>query len=558
MRASLCIRTALAAMVTLAQGAVAAPTAHFFEVTYAAQPEAEPAPDDYRNPVLPGFHPDPSIVKVGRDFYLVTSTFGWWPGLPVFHSTDLIHWKLIGHAIDRPGEMNFAGLNVATDGLYAPAISYRAGTFYIFNTCTRCGGNFYVTAKDPAGPWSDPVWLDFEGIDPSLFVDQDGRGWVVNNGAPPEPPRYEGHRAIWLQQFDFASGKLTGPRTVLVDGGVHPEDKPIWAEGPHLYKAGGWYYLMAAEGGTAENHSETIYRSRKVEGPYVAGPVNPILTQRDLPKDRPNRVEATGHADLVHLDDGSWWGIFLATRPFRDQLTLLGRETWLLPVRWEDGWPRFLDPGEAAPFEAKKPALPPSAGTEWAQWTERFDAPVLSGEWLRMRGGGPDQWFALDREHGCLDLVAGADPAGSKGYPSFLGRRLRHPSATLSATFSFAAAHSGDFAGLMAFASEHSFLAVGIERDADGKARVVARRRASERESPYGVPLAEGEALTSSTVEVRISIAEGTADLAWRPAVGGKWRTLTAGIDIAPLASVNSGLFTGVLVGPYAVAGGGG
>jgi len=555
MRTGLWIAAAMAAMVTLAQGAAAAPRAHFSEVAYQAAGEKTAAPGDYRNPILPGFHPDPSIVKVGRDFYLVTSTFGWWPGLPVFHSTDLVHWRLIGHAIDRPGEMNFAGASVVTDGLYAPAITWHAGTFYIFNTCTRCGGNFYVTATNPAGPWSNPVWMDFEGIDPSLFVDGDGRGWVVNNGAPPEPPRYEGHRAIWIQQFDFASGKLTGPRKVLVDGGVHPQDKPIWAEGPHLYKVDGWYYLMAAEGGTAENHSETIYRSRNVDGPYEPGPVNPILTQRDLPADRPDRVEATGHADLIHLDDGSWWGVFLATRPFKDQLTLLGRETWLLPVRWQDGWPRFLDPGQAVPFEAKRPALPPSPGTDWTRWTEHFDAPALSGEWLRMRGGGPNRWFVTGHGKGGLELIAGGDPAGSKGYPAFLGRRLRQPTAVVTATLSFAPEHVGDFAGLMAFASEHSFLALGIERGADGKKRVVARRRSSEQDSPYGQALGTGQSTSSSKVELRMAIDDGSADLAWRPAIGGKWRVLATGVDVTALASVNSGLFTGTLVGPYAVAG---
>jgi alpha-N-arabinofuranosidase len=398
--------------------------------------------------------------------------------------------------------------------------------------------------------------MDFEGIDPSLFVDDDGRGWVVNNGAPPDAARYEGHRAIWLQQFDFASGKLTGPRTVLVDGGVHPEDKPIWAEGPHLYKVDGWYYLMAAEGGTAENHSETIYRSRNVEGPYQPGPVNPILTQRDLPKNRPDRVEATGHADLIHLDDGSWWGIFLATRPYKDQLTLLGRETWLLPVRWQDGWPLFLEPGQPVPFEAKRPVLPPSPGTDWSRWTERFDEPALSGEWLRMRGGGPSQWFALDRSGGGLELIAGGDPAGSKAYPSFLGRRLRHPSATVTAKLDFAPEHTGDFAGLMAFASEHSFLAVGIERGADGKNRVVARRRVSETDFAYGQPLGEGQVTTSSKVEVKLSLRNGSADLAWRTAGTRDWRVLARGVDVSALASVNSGLFTGVLVGPYAVTGG--
>src|SRR5690606_14845755 len=183
----------------------AASAARFANVTYEAAEVADVPADSFRNPILPGFHPDPSIARVGGDFYLVTSTFGWFPGIPVFHSRDLVNWRLIGHAIDRPGQLDFSGVRVVTDGVYAPAIEHHDGKFYVFNTCTRCGGNFYVTATDPAGPWSDPVWLDFDGIDPSLFVDEDRRAWLVNNGPPVGEPRYEGHRAIWIQEFDLAT-----------------------------------------------------------------------------------------------------------------------------------------------------------------------------------------------------------------------------------------------------------------------------------------------------------------------------------------------------------------
>lgn len=555
MRAILCMLALIGAMVTLAGSVSAAPVARFSEVTYRAIDAPGPAPGHYRNPVLPGFHPDPSVVKVGDDFYLVTSTFSWFPGLPVFHSRDLVHWELIGHAIDRPGMVDLGGMRMVTDGLYAPAIAWHEGTFYIFNTCVRCGGNFYVTASNPAGPWSDPVWLDFEGIDPSLFVDGDGRGWLLNNGLPEGGPRYEGHRAIWIQRFDFASGRLVGPRRMLVDGGVHPEDNPIWAEGPHVYAHDGWYYLMPAEGGTADRHSQTIYRSRNPDGPYEPGPFNPILTQRDLPGDRPDRVEATGHADLVRLDDGSWWGVFLATRPFEDQLTLLGRETWLLPVRWVDGWPRFLDRGEAVPMEAARPGLPEFAGADWSHWRERFDGPALSGEWIAMRNPSPAQWFALDRERGGLALVAGADAASSQGQPHFLGRRLRHPSAEYTARLAFAPEAEGDFAGLLAFASEENFLALGIELGGDGTRRLAVRRRAGADQGDNGELLAAQPLQGSGEVELKLAIDRGEAALAWRPAGGGAWRELAGGVDLRHMASVNSGLFTGVTVGPYAVQG---
>jgi alpha-N-arabinofuranosidase len=538
--------TATAAILSLVSGpCAAAPTARFSELTYIARNVPATPAGSYRNPILPGFQPDPSIVRVGDDFYLVNSTFAWFPGIPVYHSRDLVHWHQIGNAIDRPGMLDFHGLGT-NRAVFAPAITWHQGTFYILNTCVGCGGNYLVTAKDPAGPWSDPVWLDFDGIDCSLFIDEDGSAWIVNNGEPPEKPRYDGHRAIWIQQFDLKALKLFGPRKVLVDGGVHPEDKPVWAEGPHVFKRDGWYYLMAAEGGTAENHSETIYRSRRPDGPYTPGPVNPILTQRDLPAGRPDRVEATGHAELVQLADGDWWGVFLATRPFAGQSTLLGRETYLLPVSWNDGWPLFLPRGTPVPFVAKRPALPASPGDAWDRWTDDFNESALSPEWLRLRDPPLVQDHTL--ENGDLLLVPSRDPAGSLGTPSFLGKRLRHPAATISTTVTFAPEHGGDFAGLLAFMDEAHFLAFGIE----GR-EVVARLRTDAKQDPRGEVVAHAP-LEPGPLELRIAIDGGTAALSWRKP-GGRWQSLAPKVDVEPLASVHAGLFTGLVVGPYALAG---
>lgn len=548
---SICAVALVSAALT-APAAEAAPTARFASMTYEAAATPPPAPGHYRNPVLPGFHPDPSITRVGDDFYLVTSTFGWFPGIPVFHSRDLVNWRLISHAIERPGQLDFSGVRVVTDGLYAPAIEHHDGTFYIFNTCTRCGGNFYVTATNPAGPWSDPVWLDFDGIDPSLFVDEDGRGWLVNNGPPVGEPRYEGHRAIWIQEFDLASGKLVGPRTLLVDGGVNPAEKPIWAEGPHIYKVDGWYYLNAAEGGTAEDHSQTIYRSRNVTGPYEPGPVNPTLTQRDLPRDRPDRVEATGHADFVKLDDGSWWAVFLATRPFEEQATLLGRETWLLPVIWQDGWPVILEKGQPVPMEAKRPNLPADRPVDWSRWSDSFDGARLSPEWLQMRNVADVQWYALDRDRDELALVAGADAASTTGQPHFLGRRMRQHSGEWTTRFAFEPEREGDLAGLMAFMDEEHFLVAGIEGTGSGS-RLVVRRRDGEAGGPNGPVVAEAPLPAGvREVELRLNIDKGTARLDWRPAGRGAWHALAADVDVSHMASVNAGLFAGTMVGPYA------
>ena len=553
------MRSLLAVAVTLAisapAAAAAAPAARFLDMTYEAQKTTAPPAGQFRNPVLPGFHPDPSITRVGDEFYLVTSTFGWFPGIPVFHSRDLVNWRLISHAIDRPGQLDFSGVRVVTDGVYAPAIEHHDGTFYVFNTCTRCGGNFYVTATDPAGPWSDPVWMDFDGIDPSLFVDEDRRAWLVNNGPPVGEPRYEGHRAIWIQEFDLGSGKLIGPRTLLIDGGVNPADKPIWAEGPHIYKVDGWYYLNAAEGGTAEDHSQTIYRSRSVTGPYEAGPVNPTLTQRDLPRDRPDRVEATGHADFVRLDDGSWWAVFLATRPFEEQATLLGRETWLLPVTWRDGWPLILEQGQPVPWIAPKPNLPAGDPVDWSHWGDSFDGAKLSAEWLQMRNPADVQWYALDRDRDELVLVAGPDAASSTGQPHFLGRRMRHHSAEWTTRLAFEPEREGDLAGLMAFMDEEHFLVAGIEHGPEGS-KLVVRRKDGDAGGPNGPPVAQAPLpATTGEVELRLAIDEGTANVEWRPAGQRAWRALAGEVDVSHMASVNAGLFAGTMVGPYAVRG---
>ena len=205
-------------------------------------------PGQYRNPILAGFYPDPSIVRANDRYYLVNSTFTYFPGIPVFESRDLVHWTQVGNVIDRPTQLDFDGLNMSR-GVFAPTIEYHDGTFYVLNTSVDAGGNFIATAKNPAGPWSDPIWLPtIEGIDPSLFFDvgKDGakRVFLINNDAPEGTPLYEGHRAIWMQQLDPETLKPFGPRKVLLNGGMNLAEKPIWIEGPHIYKRDGWYYLV--------------------------------------------------------------------------------------------------------------------------------------------------------------------------------------------------------------------------------------------------------------------------------------------------------------------------
>ena len=273
--------------------------------------------ESYSNPILAGFYPDPSICRVGEDYYIVNSTFAYYPGIPIFHSKDLVDWQQIGHVLDRPEQLNLDGLGVSR-GVFAPTICYYNGIYYVTNTLVDGGGNFVVTAEDPVGPWSNLVWLpDVVGIDPSLFFDDDGTCYIIYNGEPPENKSlYDGHRALWMYEFDKKAKKTIGKKYLIVNGGTDISKKPIWIEGPHIFKKEGYYYLIAAEGGTGYEHAEVVFRSKRVKGPYESYQKNPILTQRHLNPNRKNPVTCTGHADFVETPNGEWWAVFLGCRPY--------------------------------------------------------------------------------------------------------------------------------------------------------------------------------------------------------------------------------------------------
>ncbi|MBM6993584.1 MAG: glycoside hydrolase family 43 protein [Prevotella sp.] len=276
----------------------------------------------YRNPVIPGFHPDPSVCRVGNDFYAVNSSFNYFPGVPIFHSRDLMHWEQIGNVLDRPSQLPLKGAS-SWLGIYAPTIRYHAGTYYMITTNVGNGGNFMVTASDPRGPWSEPIWLEQQGIDPSLYFEND-KCYMVSN---PEG-------TITLCEIDSKTGKQTAPSRPLWkgDGGRYPE-------GPHIYKKDGYYYLLISEGGTELAHHLTIARSRNIYGPYQSNPANPILTNCNA-KGESMQIQGTGHGDFVQDGDGRWWVMFLAYRNFGGSYHHLGRETCLAPVEWKQNeWP---------------------------------------------------------------------------------------------------------------------------------------------------------------------------------------------------------------------------
>jgi xylan 1,4-beta-xylosidase len=551
---------ALAAMAMLAAtGAQAASVARFDWFEYRGDDhQPEPKRGEYGNPILQGFYPDPSVVRVGDDYYLVNSTFAWFPGIPVFHSRDLVNWSQIGNAIDRPSQLNFAKMTMS-QGVYAPEIGWHDGIFYIVNTCVGCGGNFVISAKDPKGPWSDPVWIPVDGIDTSLFFDDDGTAWILNNGEPIGKPRYEGHRAIWLQQFDAKHLKPIGARHVLVDSGVHPEQKPIWIEGPHILKKDGAYYLYAAEGGTAEGHSEVVFRGDKVTGPYVPAADNPILTQRDLPADRPSPITSTGHASFVKTQRGEWWAVFLGVRPYDAAGNFnTGRETFLMPVRWKDGWPRITRPGERLPWVATRPNLPtgpkpplPTRGTFTLR--EKFRGAKLPPYWMTLRN--PDgKWWRTSG--GALQLQARSVRLGDLGNPSLLARRQQHLNASATTKVSFEPSADSE-AGLVALQNDEYwyFLAIGQER---GRRFIRVRRRAGGNEPAAGVILASASigAASTSPVQLRIDAHGAAYDFSWS-ADGRGWHSLLRDADGTLLSTKRSGGFVGAVFGLYAYDAGG-
>ena len=354
----------------------------------------------------------------------------------MYQSRDLVHWPLAGHVLDRPGQLPLDGVR-PSGGLFAATLRQAAGVCYVVGTLvdgTRETGCFVVTAAHPAGPWSDPVWLpEAPGIDPSLFFDDDGRAWLTGTRAVPGGPPHRSE--IWLREFDPARLRLTGPEHVLFRGALVDA---AYAEGPHLLRHDGHYYLLLAEGGTEYHHAVTVAGSDRVTGSYRNNPGNPVLTHRHLGRAEP--VIGPGHADLVQAPDGSWHAVLLAMRTCGGTVSNLGRETFLARVTWEDGWP-IINPGAAQAAGG----VPGAAARE----------PIASqppGRRFRHRGPGaglehaphPADQVRLTARPGHLRLRLRPEVITEACHPSFVGRRLQHLGFTIQTAVDFSpAAASG-------------------------------------------------------------------------------------------------------------------
>jgi alpha-N-arabinofuranosidase len=417
----------------------------------------------FRNPVLPGSYPDPSICRVGADFYLVTSSFAYYPGIPLFHSRDLVTWRQLTHVLDRPGQLPLTGLDVS-DGIWAPTIRHHDSTFFVVATLARDRRGsltFVVTAADPAGPWSDPVPLDADGIDPSLFFDDDGRCWFT---ACRDATATTGPGEVWLRELDVDRLKLVGPTHVLWHGAV----RGAWVEAPHLYKHDGRYHLIAAEGGTESNHSVTAARADAVTGPYVTDPRSPLLTHRHRGPGEP--IHNVGHADLVDTPDGEVWAVTLGVRPI-DGTHTLGREVFLVPVEWGAHGPVFAPDSGGVRVSERLPSI--ASG-------QPCDEEPLSGlEWNSLRGPVDDR---VRPSAGGLDIDLAPEPLSSTGVPAFVGRRQQHVRCLVRTRISFTAEHPAEEAGLAVFQNQdhHATLArtlgevVLTVREAGASTRVAA------------------------------------------------------------------------------------
>ncbi|MBT2725827.1 glycoside hydrolase family 43 protein [Bacillus sp. ISL-75] len=491
----------------------------------------------YSNPVISGFHPDPSVCRVGKDYYLVTSSFEFFPGIPIFHSTDLVNWKQIGHVLTRESQLPLTRIHRMgpSQGIFAPTIRYHNGRFYVITTNITTNKNFYVHAEQPEGPWSEPIVVEgWGGIDPSLYFDEDGKVYLSGTSSfgSSEPV------GIYQAELDIDSGQLLTERQLIWKGtgGSSPE-------GPHLYKINGWYYLMISEGGTEYGHMVTIARSRSPYGPFESNPNNPILSNRST--DEP--IQATGHADFVQAGDGTWWSVFLGIRPVGyPKRHHLGRETNLASVHWtEEGWPIIGAAGRAE-LENSAGSHPLGQSQPW-QEKENFDNAFLSPVWNFYRNPIANSWSVTERS-GWLTLHGQSCTLNDTGSPTFVGCRQQHFNCEITALMEFIPNEDGEEAGLTVFMNEnyHYDIARTLK---EGKSIILFRRRIGslwkvEAEVEYDEP----------TVVFGIQADDFSFTFSFTSSSGEKI-TLGKG-ESSLLATEVAGGFTGLFFGMYATGNG--
>jgi len=513
--------------------------------------------DEFYNPILQGCYPDPAITRKGDDYFLVCSSFAMFPGVPIFHSKDLVNWTQIGHVLDRTSQLKVEDAGISF-GIYAPAIKYNPNndTFYMITTQFAGGfGNIIVKTKDPFKGWSDPIKLKFDGIDPSIFFDDNGKAYVVHNDAPKKDEElYNGHRVIKIWEYDVENDQvIPGTDQVIVNGGVDLSKKPIWIEAPHLYKKDGRYYLMCAEGGTGGWHSEVIFVSDSPKGPFIPAPSNPILSQRYLDHNRKDMVDWAGHADLVEGPDGKYYGVFLAIRPNEKGRVNIGRETFILPVDWSGEFPVFEN--GLIPMEPKL-KMPKGVENKTGKdgyfpngnftFTENFTSPQLDYRWIGLRG--PREEFISVMKNGGLQIIP--FPANIKEVKptSTLFYRQQHSNFSFTTTLKYVPKSEKDLAGITCVQSEKFNYVFGVTRK-DKDFYLVLERT----EKGNSKVLASVKIDVKNPIQLQVKGAGDNYDFSY--STNGTDFVQLGGTVSGDILSTNvAGGFTGCLLGLYATS----
>jgi xylan 1,4-beta-xylosidase len=508
------------------------------------------------NPILRGFNPDPSILRVGEDYYIATSTFEWFPGVQIHHSRDLVHWRLLTRPLRRASQLDMRG-DPDSCGVWAPCLTHADGRFWLIYTDvkrygrTTVGGasgaslrdfhNYLVTAERIDGEWSDPVFVNSSGFDPSLFHDDDGRKYFVNMlwDHRPGQNRFAG---IVAQEYSHAERRLIGERRVIFKG------TPLGlTEAPHIYKRGGWYYLITAEGGTGWNHAVTMARARDVWGPYELHPDTYILSARTRPD---AELQRAGHADLVETPDGETWMAYLCGRPLRNRgRCVLGRETAIQRMVWgADGWLRTAGNDAVPQLRVTAPALP---AHPWptAPVRAEFDAPELPIDFQWLRSPEPERLFSLTERPGHLRLF-GRESIGSLFEQALVARRQQDFCYTAATRVAFAPQHYQQAAGLVCYygGSKFHYLHITHDETHGRHLRVMSALPDSPQADAFTAPVP----LKPGPVELRVDVDYERLRLAWREA-GGAWRVLPEQFDASILSdeatAPGNPNFTGAFVG---------
>lgn len=505
----------------------------------------------YNNPILPGFYPDPSICRVGEDYYLVNSSFEYFPGVPIFKSKDLVHWKQIGNVLNRPSQLALDSVKYGVSGAFAPTIRFHNNMFYM--TTTMCGsknpergGNFIVTSNTPEGPWSDPYFLkDAPGIDPFIFFDEDGKAYFIGTRfAEGEEKKYWKHSIIWMKELDLKNMQLVGEEIKLLSqgGALHNARN---AEGPRLFKRNGYYYLLIAEGGTGFEHAVTVFRSKNIRGPYENNPANPILTNRHLGTSSP--IQSIGHADLVETQTGEWWMVVLGTRPYGGNHINLARETFLVPMKWENDWPVGAPGKGYVTMQNECPKLPEYC-FETNNSINHFEDEQMSFEWNYIRLPELEN-YKLNERKGFLRLYLSDVTINQEKNPTFIGRRQQHKDILVETKMEFNPDRDGECAGLVVFQSpkcNYKFIKV-YNRDKEYIELI---------KCDNGVEITQGKmGITNPIVYMRI-ITEGQDYYFYYSTNNIEWFQIGDKQDGRILNSYYSGGFTGLYIGMYASSNG--